>query len=449
MDKIKGFKAYDIRGKVPSELNGELAYKIGVAFSKFINAEKVVVGRDIRKSSEAISEALIKGLNDAGVNVIDIGLCGTEMVYFSTPYYNADGGIMITASHNPPEYNGMKFVRKNSVPVGYDSGLNVVEKMILEDDVDPWGPHDPGKIEHVDVMPHFIHNLKKFYDADKIKPLTVVVNAGNGCAGLSLDAIEPELPIKMIKIYNEPDSNFPHGVPNPLLIENRNATIDAVLNNKANLGVAWDGDYDRCFFFDEKGNFIEGYYIVGLLAKSILKKNPGENIVHDPRLVWNTLEVVKKAGGNAVESVSGHAFIKQKMREVNAIYGGEMSAHHYFRENAYSDSGMIPFLLIMQLMSEENKKLSQLVEEMIERYPCSGEINSTISDPVKKIKEVEAKYSDGKIDHVDGLSVEYPNWRFNLRMSNTEPILRLNVESREDIKLMEEKTKELLEVIRG
>ncbi len=448
MDRINCFKAYDIRGKVPSELNGELAYKIGVAYSKFIDAEKIVVGHDIRKSSRAISDALIRGLNDAGVNVIDIGLCGTEMIYFSTPYFEADGGIMITASHNPPEYNGMKFVRKNSVPVGYDSGLNEVEKKILNDDVDPWGPHDPGKVEHHDVMKHFMHHLTKFYDAHKIKPFNVVVNAGNGCAGLSLDAIESSLPIKMIKIFNDPDPEFPNGVPNPLLVENRNSTINAVKKNNADLGVAWDGDYDRCFFFDEKGNFIEGYYIVGLLAKSILKKHPGENIVHDPRLVWNTLEVVNNAGGKAVESISGHAYIKQKMREVNAVYGGEMSAHHYFKENSYSDSGMIPFLLILQLMSEENKKLSELVEEMIEKYPCSGEINSKIEDPAKKIKEVEAKYKDGKHDHLDGLSVEYPDWRFNLRMSNTEPILRLNVESKGDKKLMEEKTEELLKIIR-
>ena len=448
MDKINCFKAYDIRGKVPSELNGELAYKIGVTFSKFIEAEKIVVGHDIRKTSQAISDALIRGFTDAGVNVIDIGLCGTEMIYYAVPHFQADGGVMITASHNPPEYNGMKFVRKNSVPVGYDSGLNVVEKMILADDVDPWGPHDPGKIEHQDIMKHFMIHLKKFYDAHKIKPLTVVVNAGNGCAGLSLNAIEPDLPIKMIKIFNNPDPDFPNGVPNPLLIENRNSTIDAVIKNKADLGVAWDGDYDRCFFFDEKGNFIEGYYIVGLLAKSILRKHPGENIVHDPRLIWNTLEVVNLAGGKAVESVSGHAFIKQKMREVNAVYGGEMSAHHYFRENAYSDSGMIPFLLILQLMSEENKKLSELVEEMISKYPCSGEINTTTPNPAEKIKEVESKYKDGKHDHVDGLSVEYPNWRFNLRMSNTEPILRLNVESKGDKKLMEEKTEELLKIIR-
>ncbi len=448
MERLNSFKAYDIRGKVPSELNPELAYKIGRSFAKYVNANKVVVGYDIRKSSLEICEALINGLRDTGSNVINIGLCGTEMIYFSTPYLDADGGIMITASHNPPEYNGMKFVKRESVPVGYDSGLNIIEEMILKND---FGERNQkkGSVEKLDVMEAFINNLTKFYDPTKIKPLKVVVNAGNGCAGLSLDAIESRLPIKMIKVFNEPNSEFPNGVPNPLLIENRKPTIDAVLKNNANLGVAWDGDYDRCFFFDEKGSFIEGYYIVGLLAKSILKKFPGERIVHDPRLVWNTLDVVEKGKGIAVQSKSGHAFIKQKMREVNSIYGGEMSAHHYFRDNAYSDSGMIPFLLIMQLMSKEDKTLSELVEEMIATYPCSGEINSTIADPAGKIKEIEKLYTGGKVEKTDGLSVEYDEWRFNLRISNTEPIIRLNVESKGDVLLMEEKTKELLNIIRA
>lgn len=447
MERLESFKAYDIRGKVPSELNSELAYKIGRAFAKLVSAKKVVIGHDVRKSSEELSNALADGLMESGVDVIDIGLCGTEMIYFATPFLDTDGGIMITASHNPPEYNGMKFVKRDSVPVGYSSGLNEVEKMILTNSFDP-PAEKKGTLKKVNVMNDFITNLRKFYDPAKIKSLKVVANSGNGCAGLAVNEIEPLLPVKLIKVFNEPDSNFPNGVPNPLLPENRQSTIDAVLNNKANLGVAWDGDYDRCFFFDEKGNFIEGYYIVGLLAKSILLKHPGERIVHDPRLVWNTLDVVKKYGGIAVQSKSGHAFIKEKMREVNAIYGGEMSAHHYFRDNAYSDSGMIPFLLILQLMSEENKKLSELVEEMIAAYPCSGEINSTIENPKAKLDEIEKLYSDGKIDKTDGLSVEYPDWRFNLRMSNTEPIIRLNVESRGNRKLMEEKTKELLEIIR-
>ncbi|HQJ45398.1 MAG TPA: phosphomannomutase [Ignavibacteriaceae bacterium] len=447
MERLNSFKAYDIRGKVPSELNPELAYKVGKSFAKYINAKKVVVGYDVRHSSTDLCKSLIDGLTDAGSDVVNIGLCGTEMIYFSTPYLNADGGVMITASHNPTEYNGMKFVKRDSVPVGYDSGLNVIEQMILKNDLGE-NAASKGKIEELDIMDAFINNLSKFYDPKRIKPFKVVVNAGNGCAGLALDAIEPRLPIKMIKLFNEPDSRFPNGVPNPLLIENRKPTIDAVLKNNANLGVAWDGDYDRCFFFDEKGNFIEGYYIVGLLAKSILKKFPGERIVHDPRLVWNTIDVVEKNKGVAVQSKSGHAYIKQKMREVNSIYGGEMSAHHYFRDNSFSDSGMIPFLLIMQLMSEDDKTLSDLVEEMIANYPCSGEINSTISDPAGKLKEIEKLYANGKIDKTDGISVKYDNWRFNLRMSNTEPIIRLNVESKGDVVLMEEKTKELLEVIR-
>ncbi|MEI7812234.1 MAG: phosphomannomutase [Ignavibacteria bacterium] len=447
MDRIPCFKAYDIRGKIGSELNKELAYNIGRAYTKLLGLKTIVIGHDIRSSSEELSEALVAGLTDSGVNVIDIGLCGTEMIYFATPFLDCDGGIMITASHNPPEYNGMKFVKRGSVPVGYDSGLNQVEKLILAKNFIPVSDKK-GSITNKDIMQEFINNLKKFYDKDKIKPLSVVVNGGNGCVGPALDAIEPDLPVKMIKVFTNPDGSFPNGVPNPLLIENRQPTLEAVLENRADLGVAWDGDYDRCFFFDEKGNFIEGYYIVGLLAKSILKKNPGEKIVHDPRLVWNTVEIVNQNGGIAVQSVSGHAYVKEKMREVNAIYGGEMSAHHYFRDNSYSDSGMIPFLLVMQLISEEDKPLSQLVEEMVKDYPCSGEINTTTEDPAAKIKQLDSLYTGGKREYVDGLSVEYADWRFNVRMSNTEPVLRLNVESRHSIKLMEEKTEELLKVIR-
>lgn len=448
MEKIAGFKAYDIRGKVPGELNTDLAYKIGRTYSKLISAKTMVIGYDVRKSSKELADALTKGLTDSGVDVIDIGLCGTEMIYFSTPFFDADGGIMITASHNPPEYNGMKFVKKGSVPVGYESGLSTVEKMILNNDFNGIA-EKKGNVVHKDVMNDFIKHLSKFYDAKKIKPLKVVVNGGNGCVGPALNVIEKDLPIQMIKLFDNPDSNFPNGIPNPLLPENRQPTIDAVIKNKADLGVAWDGDYDRCFFFDEKGNFIEGYYIVGLLAKSILKTHPGERIVHDPRLVWNTVEVVNKNKGVPVESKSGHAYIKEKMREVNSIYGGEMSAHHYFRDNAYSDSGMIPFLLVMQLISEENKTLSSLVEEMVAAYPCSGEINSTIDNPADKIKELDIKYNDGKKEYVDGLSVEYDRWRFNVRMSNTEPIIRLNVETKGDMTLLNEKTNELLKLIRS
>ncbi len=448
MGKIPGFKAYDIRGKVPSELNEELAYKIGRAFAKLQNAKKVLIGYDVRESSPKLANALAEGLTDAGSDVVNIGLCGTEMIYFGTPFLDADGGIMITASHNPPEYNGLKFVKKGSVPMGYDSGLNKIEEMILNGELGAKA-EKKGTVEQRDLMNDFIEHLSKFYKPEKIKPFKVVVNAGNGCVGPALEAIEPKLPIEMVKVFFEPDSSFPNGVPNPLLPENRQSTIEAIKEHNADLGVAWDGDYDRCFFFDEKGNFIEGYYIVGLLAKSILKEHPGEKIVHDPRLVWNTRKIVEEAGGIAVQSKSGHAFIKQKMREVNAIYGGEMSAHHYFRENFYSDSGMIPFLLIMQLMSEEGKSLYELVNEMVEAFPCSGEINTKLEDPKAKLEEIKAKYSDGKMDLIDGVSVEYDNWRFNVRMSNTEPLIRLNVETRGDKALMEEKTKELLDLIRS
>ena len=448
MDRISSFKAYDIRGKVPGELNTDLAYKVGRTFAKYLGAKSVVIGRDVRKSSPELSEAISKGLNDAGCDVFDLGLCGTEMLYFGTPFLNADGGIMITASHNPPEYNGLKFVKKGSVPMGYDSGLKEIEKMILTNGLGEIS-NQKGKVFQKDIMKDFISKVTTFFDAKKIQPYKVVVNAGNGCVGPALDALEKYLPIKMIKIFPEPDSNFPNGVPNPLLPENRQPTIDAIKKYGADLGVAWDGDYDRCFFFDEKANFIEGYYIVGLLAKSILKTNPGEKIVHDPRLIWNTIEIVKKAGGQAVVSQSGHAFIKQKMREVNAIYGGEMSAHHYFRDNFYSDSGLIPFVLILQLMSDEKAKLSELLDSMIRLYPCSGEINSTVNNPAEKINEIKKRYTGGITDELDGLSVEYPDWRFNIRMSNTEPLLRLNVESKNDENLMNEKTNELLKFIRG
>ncbi len=448
MERISSFKAYDIRGIVPQELNAELVYKIGRALAVNLNAKLIVIGRDVRKSSFELSQALASGLNDAGCDVIDIGLCGTEMIYFGTPFLNADGGVMITASHNPPQYNGLKFVKRGSVPLGYDSGLNEIEKMILQDNLGSIASQK-GKTFQKNIMNDFIANLNKFYNPQKIKPYKVVLNAGNGCVGPALNELEKLLPIKMVKVFFDPDSNFPNGVPNPLLSENRESTINAIKEHGADLGVAWDGDYDRCFFFDEKGNFIEGYYIVGLLAKSILKTHPGEKIVYDPRLTWNTIDVVTKAGGISVISKSGHAFIKQKMREVNAIYGGEMSAHHYFRDNSYSDSGLIPFLLILQLLSEENAKLSELVEEMIKAYPCSGEINSTVENPKAKILAVKEKYSDGKVDELDGVSVEYSDWRFNLRMSNTEPLLRLNVESRGNEKLMKEKTEELLNFIRS
>ncbi|CAG1021236.1 phosphomannomutase [Methylococcales bacterium] len=448
MGNISCFKSYDIRGKVPSELNTDLAYKIGRGFATLFTAKTVVIGRDIRTSSEELSDALKKGLTEAGANVIDIGLCGTEMIYFGTSFLHADGGVMITASHNPPEYNGMKFVKKSSVPVGYDSGLQELEQMILAGNIGEKCVV-AGTVTEQDISDSFVQHLHTFFDVKKLKPMKVVCNAGNGCVGPMLEKLAPGLPVEIIPVYFQPDSSFPNGVPNPMIEENRVSTIEAIKAHKADLGVAWDGDYDRCFFFDENGLFIEGYYIVGLLAKSILSQYPGENVVHDPRLVWNTLEVVEAAGGKAVQSKSGHAFIKQKMREVNAIYGGEMSAHHYFRDNAYSDSGLIPFFLVMQLMSVEGKKLSELVGEMMSKFPCSGEINSTVEDAKSKIAKAEEMYGGGEKDTTDGISVAYDDWRFNLRMSNTEPIIRLNVETRGNEELMKQKTDELLKLIRG
>lgn len=448
MEKINCFKAYDIRGKVPEELDEDLAFKIARGYTKLTGCKNVVVGYDIRESSLSLSRILIVGFLSCGVDVVDIGLCGTEMIYYGTSYLGADGGIMITASHNPPEYNGMKFVKKYSEPISYDSGLNQIESFIINDDL-PGDAAVSGKYEELDISEAFTHNLLRFFNPANIKPLKVVVNAGNGCVGPALNKLESMLPIEMVKLFFEPDSSFPNGVPNPMLEENRKPTIDKILESKADLGVAWDGDYDRCFFFDETGRFIEGYYIVGLLAKSILRTNPGGKIVHDPRLTWNTLEIVKNSGGVPVESKSGHAYIKEKMREVDSVYGGEMSAHHYFRDNAFSDSGLIPFLLVLQLISEEGKSLSQLVEEMMKNYPCSGEINSVVNDPADKIKQIEKIYADGRQEHLDGLSVEYATWRFNLRMSNTEPILRLNVESKGDEELMKAKTAELLALIRN
>lgn len=448
MAKIPGFKAYDIRAKVPDELDEALAYKIGRALVTYLDAKSIVVGRDVRESSPRMAKKLSEGITDSGADVIDIGLCGTEMVYYAASHLDTDGGAMITASHNPPEYNGMKFVRKGSAPIGYDSGLADIEELILKEDFGPLA-EKKGAVTERDISDEFLANLRKFYDPKKMKPYRVVVNPGNGCAGPILDKMEAELPIEMIKMFHEPDPTFPNGVPNPMIEENRVPTAEAIRKHGADLGVAWDGDYDRCFFFDENGEFVEGYYVVGLLAKSILKQYPGEKIVHDPRLVWNTVEIVREAGGEPVESKSGHAFMKHKMREIGSIYGGEMSAHHYFRDNAYSDSGLLPFMLALQLMTEENKKFSELVGEMIAKYPCSGEINSRIADPKAKIAEIKAKYADGTIEEIDGVSVEYDDWRFNLRESNTEPILRLNVEAKGDEKLMKAKTEELLAIIRG
>lgn len=444
MSTIDCFKAYDVRGRVPAELNEDIAYRIGRAYAAFVEPRSVAVGRDIRASSDALADALIRGLTDAGVDVIDIGLGGTEFAYFATFNESLDGGIMVTASHNPPDYNGMKFVREGSRPISADSGLVDIRELAERNEFPP--PATRGSVSRHDIYPAYIAHLLSYIDRAALKPLKIVVNAGNGGAGPVVDRLEAQLPFEFVKIHHEPDSSFPNGVPNPMLEENRAVTSRAVIESGADLGLAWDGDFDRCFFFDGAGRFIEGYYIVGLLAAAFLAKSPGERIVHDPRLTWNTREVIAAGGGEAVLSKSGHAFIKQVMRDHDAAYGGEMSAHHYFRDFSYADSGMIPWLLVTEIMCTSGQSLAALVDERVALFPASGEINRKVDDAPAVIKSIEQAYAPGaiEVDHVDGLSVAFSDWRFNIRASNTEPLLRLNVESRGDIALMQEKTAELL-----
>ncbi len=445
---ISCFKAYDARGKVPTELNEEIAYRIGRGYAEFIKPKQVAVGRDVRLSSEALFAALCEGLTDSGVDVLDLGLCGTEQVYFAAFHLKLDGGIMITASHNPIDYNGLKFVRECAKPLSADSGLKDIQR-IAEEETFSEASHK-GNITSVDLSAAYVDHLLGYLgNADALKPLKIVVNAGNGMAGATVDLLEQRLPFEFIKIQHEPDGNFPNGIPNPLLPEGRSATIDAIQQHSADLGVAWDGDFDRCFLFDHNGRFIEGYYLVGLLGVQLLDQNPGESIVHDPRLTWNTVELIEASGGKVVQSKSGHAFIKETMREVNGIYGGEMSAHHYFRDFGYCDSGMIPWLLICEMISIQKRSLASMLDERIARYPVSGEINTQVADTDLAISTIEAHYAHlpHEIDRCDGVSMDFGEWRFNLRASNTEPLLRLNVESRGNQALMEQRRDEILALI--
>jgi phosphomannomutase len=445
---IDCFKAYDIRGQIPNELNADICYRIGNATGAFLDANTVVVGRDMRLTSEEFADAVIKGLTDAGIEVLDIGLCGTEMVYFATAHLSADGGIMVTASHNPADYNGLKIVREEARPISGDTGLADIRKLAEGDDR---RAAEGGKRSNVDILDDYIEHMLGYVDTTQLKPLKLVLNPGNGCAGIATDALEKHLPFEFIKLHNEPDGTFPNGIPNPMLLENQAVTSEAVLEHEADMGIAWDGDFDRCFLFDEKGTFIEGYYIVGLLAESILAKNPGGSVVHDPRLTWNTIEIVAAAGGKAVQSKSGHSFIKEKMRAVDGVYGGEMSAHHYFRDFSYADSGMIPWLLVAELMSSSGKSLSELVGERMAMYPASGEINRKVADAKATLQKLHEVYAPDAllVDDIDGYCFEFADWRFNIRMSNTEPVVRLNVESRADEALMREKTAEVLAILEG
>ncbi|OTG56115.1 phosphomannomutase [Acinetobacter sp. ANC 4204] len=428
------FKAYDIRGKLGTELNEDIAYKIGRAYGQIYQPKTVVIGADVRLTSESLKQATIQGLNDAGVNVLDLGMTGTEEVYFGAFHLDVQGGIEVTASHNPMDYNGMKLVRENSRPISADTGLKEIQA--LAESGNFIDATQKGLVEKYNILPEFVDHLMTYIDPTKIRPMKLVTNAGNGAAGHVIDAIEEKfkalnIPVEFIKIHHEADGNFPNGIPNPILIENRDSTSQAVLKHGADMGIAWDGDFDRCFLFDEKGQFIEGYYIVGLLAQAFLLKQAGEKIVHDPRLTWNTLDIVEKHQGIAVQSKSGHAFIKDVMREHNAVYGGEMSAHHYFRDFAYCDSGMIPWLLAVSVLSETGQSLSSLVEDMIAKFPCSGEINFKVADTQITIQKIFDHFADQNpvIDQTDGVSLDFGIWRLNVRASNTEPLLRLNIES--------------------
>lgn len=449
MSSITCFKAYDLRGRIPAELNDDVAYRVARGYAQFLAkrggaALRIVVGRDIRLSSASLTDAVCRGLTDSGVDVFDIGVCGTEGVYFATFDGGYDGGIMITASHNPPDYNGMKFVREQSKPISGDNGLQEIRGFAERGEFS--APARAGVRRRIDTLQAYVAHLKSYVDLNKLKPLKIVVNAGNGGAGLIVDALEAGLPFEFIKVHHQPDGHFPNGIPNPMLEENRAPTIEAIRRHGADFGIAWDGDFDRCFFFDEHGGFIEGYYIVGLLASVLLRGSPGGKVVHDPRLTWNTVEVVNAAGGVSVLSKSGHAFIKQRMREVDGVYGGEMSAHHYFQRFAYCDSGMIPWLIVAQIVSESGMTLSQLVGERIALFPVSGELNYRVPDAKATLAAIEARYAPQAkvLDRTDGVSFEFADWRFNLRTSNTEPLIRLNVEARGSVDLMRAKTQELL-----
>ena len=438
------FKAYDLRGRVPDEFNSNIAYRTGRAYAALFKPGTVVVGHDVRLSSPEITQALINGLTDGRADVINIGQVGTEEVYFATAYLETDGGIMVTASHNPVDYNGMKLVREDARPVSGDTGLEEIRQRVLRNDFGAVGSR--GTVVHKDPRPAYIARLLDYVDIGSVKPMHIVVNAGNGGAGEVIDQLEEFLPFRFTKVHHEADGRFPNGVPNPLLEENRKPTIDAIKEHAADLGVAWDGDFDRCFFFDANGRFIESYYIVGLLAGTFLQRDSNNSIVHDPRLTWNTIDVVNQSGGTAICSKTGHAFMKERMRQENSVYGGEMSAHHYFRDFSYCDSGMIPWLLIVGLMSSRDKSLAELVDERIAMFPASGEINRRLRNPKMVIETIETRYirDSETVDYTDGLSMEFSDWRFNIRMSNTEPLVRLNVESRGDRLLMMSKTQDLL-----
>ena len=454
MPALSCFKAYDIRGRLGIDLDEAITARIGRAFAEALRARRVVVGRDCRASSMALSEALIAALIDEGAEVLDLGLCGTEEMYWATKAFAADGGIEVTASHNPMDYNGLKLVRAGSAPLDTATGLGAI-KVLAE--ANNFGPAKPGgtrrDVAH-QARETYVRAVMGFIEPAALRPLFIVVNCGNGAAGPTFDAIAAALaakgaPLRFQRMHHDPDGSFPNGIPNPLLPENRPATAEAVRRHKADLGIAFDGDFDRCFFFDANGDFIDGEYIVGLLAQVFLTKEPGARIVHDPRVIWNTQDIVASAGGTAIQTKTGHAFLKQALRDHDAVYGGEMSAHHYFRDFASCDSGMIPWLLIAELMGRTGKSLADLVAHRRAAFPSSGEMNFTLPDPPAALARVRAAYLPvaAEVDEMDGLGLSFAQWRFSLRASNTEPVVRLNVESRGDARLVRAKVEEICKVL--
>lgn len=447
------FKAYDVRGRVPDSLNSELAYALGRAVAEVLPARNVVVGRDVRLSGPELQRALSSGLAEAGASVTHIGLCGTEEIYHAAQAHGFDAGIMITGSHNPADENGFKLVRAGSVPVSGDSGLKVIRDRVASILKSEQGTPAQAAVHTASFREGYVRWLLDHSGVNALsgrgRPLKIVADAGNGCAALVLHHLLPYLPCDVICLHEEPDGHFPNGVPNPLLPERREATARAVQEYKADLGLAWDGDFDRCFFYDHQGNFIEGYYLIGLLAGELLRDLPGGKVVHDTRVYWNTRDIVTSLGGVPIMGKTGHAFMKEKMRAENAVYGGEMSAHHYFRDFAYCDSGMLPWLLVLGALVRSGACLAELLEGPMAAWPCSGEINRRVTDAPALMQKIRDTYAPDALheDRLDGINLEFADWRFNLRMSNTEPLLRLNVESHENKALLEDKTAELLEII--
>lgn len=441
------FGKYDIRGIYPKTINENMFYCIGRAVRDVFGGKKFVVGCDARISGIALKTALCKGLVDSDCEVFDIGLCGTEMIYFAVAHLGMDGGFMVTASHNPKEYNGLKFVGKNSQPITKRE-MDKIKKSVNINSLSHTITKR-GMVKKINIIDAYIKNIISNINVNVLKPLKIVTNAGNGTAGCIIDALEKYLPFEFVKIHHEPNGVFPNGIPNPLLCENRKDTSIAVCESGADMGVAWDGDFDRCFIFDEKGHMIEGYYLVGYLAQRFLKTKLGDKVIHDERLIWNTIDIIRENGGVPVISRCGHTFFKEKMRELDAVYGGEMSSHHYFRSFSYCDSGMIPWLLVSEELSKTSGiRLSELMKPYVDKYPISGEINVKVKDADFILQQIEKEYGiNGSVSKSDGISIMFDKWRFNLRKSNTEPLLRLNIETKYDKELLNNKRVELLEKI--